>query len=100
MSDVPSWLNEDNAKTVAGNKHAQALAKDPRVQAAVIDHAKKEMGIPTAAVVNSSSSSSSSNPDWAKDQESGQRTANAANDDLVIDEIRKQQLEKYHLVLR
>ncbi len=25
MSDVPSWLNEDNAKAVAGNKHAQAL---------------------------------------------------------------------------
>ena len=99
MSDVPSWLNEDNAKTVAGNKHAQALAKDPRVQAAVIDHAKKEMGIPTAVTVVNSSSSSS-NPDWAKDQESGQRTASAANDDLVIDEIRKQQLEKWNLVLR
>ncbi len=91
MSDVPSWLNEDNAKTVAGNKHAQALAKDPRVQAAVIDHAKKEMGIP---------SSNGSNPDWAKDQESGQRTPSAANDDLVIDEGRKKELEKYHLVLR
>ena len=51
------------------------------------------MGIPT---------SNSSSNNWAQDQETGQTRAStsAANDDLVIDESRKTQLEQAHTYLR
>lgn len=55
-------------------------------------HLQQEMGIPT--------SNSNSSPGWAQDQESGQRTASAANDDLVISEDRKAAINKAHTWVR
>jgi hypothetical protein len=52
MSDVPSWLSDDNtadvAKSLAKNKQVQSAAKsaaaDPKLQKAALDHLKSQSG--------------------------------------------------------
>lgn len=86
MSEVPSWLNEDNAAT------AVKVASNPVVREAV-----KNMPPPPPPPPKSSASSSNYN-----DVESGNRPTEAAGSpsEFVIEEQTLKAMQNWHLALR
>jgi len=113
MSDVPSWLTEDDTKKVA-----VTLAKNPAVQTAAFA-AAKDPGVQAAAwgaARNSLSSSPDPNaPSWAtsnNDASSGRGAAPAGGDvengnkqiqsspEMEIDEQTLRRMKNWHLMLR
>jgi hypothetical protein len=106
MSDVPSWLNEENISTaskVAQNPAVQKAAKDPAVQKAAINAARNappppppppkaqpawtdpEVGKPVAEVVGAAPATTSTD---------------GRASEFVIEEETLKEMQKWHLALR
>lgn len=99
MSDVPSWLNEENINTaakVASNPAVQKAAKDPTVQAAAVRAVAPPPPPPPPKTVNNPAF----DPELGKPLNPPPSSSGGASSEFVIEEETLKQMQNWHLALR